>query len=89
MAFNNPKPAQQAKTKGASGGGELNTLVKAEKMMQIAFVLPVSVLVGWLGGVGLDRWLHQDWIYIPGILLGAAAGFIQIFKLVLGNEGSK
>ncbi len=87
MAFNNPKPAQQGKT-GSAGGG-LNSLVKAEKMMQIAFVLPVSVLVGWLGGVGLDRWLHQDWIYIVGILLGAAAGFLQIFKLVLAPEANQ
>ena len=88
MAFNNPRPEQQEKTDGRSGGG-LNSLVKAEKMMQIAFVLPVSVLVGWLGGVGLDRWLHQDWIYIAGILLGAAAGFVQIFRLVLAPEAKK
>ena len=58
-------------------------------MMQIAFVLPVSVLVGWLAGAGMDRWVHQDWMYIAGILLGAVAGFVQIFRLVLGPEATK
>jgi ATP synthase protein I len=33
----------------------------------------------------LDKWLHQHWIYIPGLLLGAAAGFVQIFRVVLAQ----
>ena len=37
-------------------------------------------------GAGLDKWLHQQWIYIAGIILGCVAGFIQIFRLVLGQE---
>ena len=61
-------------------------IMRAEKMTQIAFILPAAVLVGWLGGAGLDKWLHQHWIYILGILLGCVAGFIQIFRLVLGTE---
>lgn len=72
---NNPKP-----TPG------LRALVRAERMTQIAFILPAAVLVGWLAGAGLDKWLHQHWIYLVGIILGCAAGFIQIFRLVLGPE---
>ena len=34
-------------------------------------------------GVGLDKWLHQHWIYIAGMIVGAAAGFVQIFRVVL------
>lgn len=61
-------------------------LVHAERLTQIAFILPAAVVVGWLAGAGLDKWLHQHWIYLVGIILGCAAGFVQIFRLVLGQE---
>jgi ATP synthase protein I len=64
----------------------VDSLVRAEKLTQIAFILPAAVVVGWLGGAGLDKWLHQDWIYLAGIVLGCVAGFVQIFRLVLGQE---
>lgn len=63
-----------------------NPLVQAEKMMQIAFILPAAVVAGWLIGAGLDRWLHQHWIYLAGIVIGAVAGFIDIFRIVLGTS---
>ena len=63
----------------------MHALVEAEKMMQIAFVIPAGTLVGWLIGAGLDHWLHTTWIYIPGLLLGAVAGFVQMFRTVLQN----
>ena len=61
-----------------SGGGGLGDLVKAESMIQLAIALPLGCLLGWLLGSWLDRHLHQSWIGIVGILLGAAGGFIQI-----------
>jgi F0F1-type ATP synthase assembly protein I len=66
--------------------GPVNSIVRAERLMQIAFILPAAVLVGWLVGAGLDKWLHQHWIYLAGIILGCAAGFVQIVRLVQGNE---
>lgn len=60
----------------------MQTLVRAEKLTQIAFILPVSLVVGWVMGAGLDKWLHQSWIYLAGIVLGIAAGFVQILKMV-------
>ncbi|RRA49659.1 AtpZ/AtpI family protein [Acidipila sp. EB88] len=62
--------------------GSMQALVKAEKLSQVAFALPVSVLVGWLLGAGLDKLLHQHWIYIAGLLLGVVAGFIQVFRMI-------
>ena len=85
MAFNNPKPRNTSAGKTDRGG--IDTLVRAEKMTQIAFVLPAAVLVGWLAGAGLDKWLHTHWIYIPGILLGVVAGFVQIFRLIATAGG--
>ena len=72
-------------TPGAGGkrSGGLDALVKAEKLSQIAFVLPVSVVVGWGAGVLLDRWLHQHWIYIVGLILGSIAGLVEAVRLAL------
>ncbi len=63
-------------------GGSVQALVKAEKLTQIAFILPISVAVGWLLGVLLDKLLHQHWIYIVGLVLGMLAGFVQLFRMI-------
>ena len=65
---------------GKTGGkGALGELVKAESMIQLAIALPAGCVIGWLIGAWLDRHFHQNWMGIVGILLGAAAGFMQIF----------
>jgi F0F1-type ATP synthase assembly protein I len=64
---------------GKKNGG-LHDLVKAESMIQVALVLPAACLIGALGGSALDKHFHTGWIAVTGILLGAAAGFIQIYK---------
>ncbi|MGA7317484.1 MAG: AtpZ/AtpI family protein, partial [Silvibacterium sp.] len=60
-----------------------DTLVQAERLLQIALVLPAAVLIGWGGGVLLDRWLHQDWIYIVGLIFGAVAGLLEAVRQAL------
>ncbi|HEY0785363.1 MAG TPA: AtpZ/AtpI family protein [Acidobacteriaceae bacterium] len=84
MAYNNPDPRESSAGKPDRGG--IQTLIRAEKMTQIAFILPAGVLVGWLLGAGLDKWLHTHWLYIVGILLGVVAGFVQIFRLVASTN---
>jgi F0F1-type ATP synthase assembly protein I len=64
----------------AGGKGALGELVKAESMIQLAIALPAGCVIGWLVGSWLDRHFHQGWISIVGILVGALAGFIQIFR---------
>ncbi|MEO6983256.1 MAG: AtpZ/AtpI family protein [Edaphobacter sp.] len=59
--------------------GVLGDLVKAESMIQLALALPAGCLIGWLIGSWLDGHFHQSWISIAGIILGAIAGFVQIF----------
>lgn len=70
---------QDSGTKGG-GKGPLGELVKAESMIQLAIALPAGCVIGWLAGSWLDRHFHQGWISIVGILLGALAGFVQIFR---------
>ena len=65
-----------------SQNGAMKSLVQVESLIQLALVLPIATVVGLLIGMGLDKWLHQHWIYIPGMILGAAAGFVQIFRVV-------
>jgi F0F1-type ATP synthase assembly protein I len=67
--------ADEPKKRGAMG-----ELVTAEAMIQLAIALPAACLIGWLGGSWLDRHFHQGWMAIVGILLGAVAGFMQIFR---------
>ena len=67
-------------------GGAIKSLVQVESLIQLALMIPIATVIGWLIGAGLDKWLHQHWIYIPGLLLGAAAGFVQIFRVVLAQS---
>jgi F0F1-type ATP synthase assembly protein I len=79
-------PVPNPKSSGGKSSGALGGLVRAERLMQIAFILPTAVVVGWLFGYLLDKWLHQHWIYIVGILLGSVAGFVEVFHIVQKNE---
>jgi ATP synthase protein I len=65
---NKPKPT-----------GSLGNLVQAESMLQMAIALPAGCLIGWFLGDRLDHHFHTSWMAITGILLGIAAGFIQLF----------
>jgi ATP synthase protein I len=60
--------------------GALGELVKAESMIQLAIALPAGCLIGWFAGSWADEHFHQSWIGIVGIVLGAVAGFVQIFR---------
>jgi ATP synthase protein I len=82
---NSSKGVSGGGSKGKHDSGAMKSLVQVESLIQLALLLPAATVIGWLIGVGLDRWLHQQWIYIAGLILGAAAGFVQIFRVVLGQ----
>ncbi len=60
--------------------------VQAEKLMQIAFVLPCAAFIGWLAGVWLDGRFHQTWIDIAGIVFGSVSGLVYVVRLVLATD---
>jgi F0F1-type ATP synthase assembly protein I len=64
-------------------GERENFWVQAARYSQLALVLPAGVVVGWLIGAALDRWLHTTWLYLAGILLGIAAGFTELVRAAL------
>jgi ATP synthase protein I len=85
MPSQNPVPDN--KTPGKAAGG-FQSLVQAEKLMQIAFVLPSAMIVGWLGGAWADSKLHQSWMTIVGVILGCVAGLYYVIRLAIDAEKS-
>jgi ATP synthase protein I len=59
----------------------LQGLVRADAIVQIAIALPLSALLGWALGDFLGRRFHQEWMAVAGLLLGIAAGFVQVVRL--------
>jgi hypothetical protein len=91
MAFNRPIP-ESTKTPKTSGGtgannGGIQTLVQAEKLTQIAVLLPSAAFIGWLAGAWLDGKLHQSWIGLAGILFGGISGLVYVVRLVMASGG--
>ena len=49
----------------------------------LAFMLPIATFLGYAFGYLLDRAFGTHWIYIPGLLLGIAAGFVQLIRQLM------
>jgi ATP synthase protein I len=82
MTLADPTPDRKDLDRQDSGRKE-NFYVQAARYSQLAFILPAALVVGWLVGSALDRWLHTTWLYLAGILLGIAAGFFELIRTVL------
>jgi len=54
--------------------------VQFGRYSQLAFMLPAGTVAGFLLGTLLDRWLHVTWINVVGLLLGTAAGLIEVIR---------
>jgi ATP synthase protein I len=50
------------------------------RYMSLAMALPVSTFVGYAIGYGLDRWLGTGFLKIVFLLLGIAAGFVELIR---------
>ncbi|HUX44084.1 MAG TPA: AtpZ/AtpI family protein [Terracidiphilus sp.] len=79
------RPIPEARRRGKTTPG-LHALVEAEKMIQIAILMPVTAVLGWLLGAWLDGKLHQQWIGVAGILIGGVAGLAYVIRLALAAE---
>jgi F0F1-type ATP synthase assembly protein I len=83
MPFHRAIPESKPPAKATSG---LGAYVEAEKLMQIAFVLPSAVVIGWLAGALADHLLHQKWIVIVGIVLGSISGLVFVVQTAVAAE---
>jgi len=64
--------------------GMMGAWIQAEKMVQIALVLPCAAFIGWAIGVGLDHLFHQSWISIAGVIFGVIAGLVGVVRMAIG-----
>ena len=66
-------------------------MVMVGEYASLAFLLPAATFVGYAIGYLLDRLFHTHFLYIPFLILGIAAGFVQLIRHVTRdtrNDGS-
>ncbi len=84
MPFNNPIPGHNSNQPGdRKPSTGLAALVQAEKLVQVAILLPSSAFIGWLFGAWADRRFHQDWISLVGVAFGGIAGLVYVVRLAI------
>ncbi|MGA7244946.1 MAG: AtpZ/AtpI family protein [Terracidiphilus sp.] len=64
----------------------VEAVVQAEKLLQVALMLPCAAVVGWLIGAWADKHFHQTWIAITGIVFGAISGLVYVIRMALTAE---
>jgi len=83
MPWNRPIPDSNPRGKAS---GIVVAIVQAEKLIQVALVLPCAAFIGWLGGAWLDSRLHQHWIGAVGVMFGGASGLVYVVRLALAAD---
>jgi len=84
MAFIRPNPNDKPRSVASSG---VSALVEAEKMMQIALLLPCAAFIGWLLGAWIGGRLHQSWMGLAGIVFGGISGLVYVVRLAIAAAG--
>lgn len=63
--------------------GDRKPYILFARYSAIIFILPTCLLVGYFMGQQLDDWLETSpALTVVFLLLGAAAGFLQVFRLL-------
>jgi uncharacterized membrane protein YfcA len=78
-------PNSNADGRSRSGGG-FGSLVQAEKLMQVAFVLPAALVICWALGWWIAGHTHQKWIEIAGIVFGCIVGLVYVIQMAIAVE---
>ncbi len=56
----------------------------------VGLTLVICTMLGFVGGHYLDRWLGTSpWLMLVGLLLGIAAGFLNLFRAVGLFDGER
>jgi len=57
------------------------------ELSTVGLTLVVATVLGLAGGYYLDRWLGTSpWLTLIGLLLGIAAGFVNLFRSIKRAE---
>lgn len=79
----NAHGASDDSSQGGLGGSMIGAWIQAEKMIQIAMVLPCAAFIGWLPGYWLDRHFHQTWMATAGVVFGIIAGLVAAIRMAM------
>jgi F0F1-type ATP synthase assembly protein I len=66
-----------------NGKPQQNVWRQIGKYSHLAFILPVSVVVGIVIGTALDHRFGTRWMAIAGLLLGCVAGFFELIRTIV------
>jgi ATP synthase protein I len=80
MPYHRPIPDENPRGKPS---GLIGALIEAEKLIQIALILPCAAVVGWLIGAWIGSRLHHPWIALVGIAFGGFSGLVYVVRLAL------
>ena len=80
MTYHPPIPGRDGHGKSST---VVSAIVQAEKLVQIALILPCAAFIGWLGGAWLGSHLHASWLGGLGAAFGGAAGLVYVIRLAL------
>jgi F0F1-type ATP synthase assembly protein I len=53
----------------------------------LGVMMPAATITGYLIGLALDRWLGTNFLYSVFLILGIAAGFMELLRIVSRNSG--
>jgi ATP synthase protein I len=63
---------------------------QAAVLSGVGLTLVIATVLGLWGGYALDGWLGTSpWLTLVGLLLGIAAGFVNLFRAVGLFDGEK
>jgi ATP synthase protein I len=88
MAFNSPIPPDSSSRGRSRSSGGVQSLVQAEKLMQIALLLPCAMLIGWGAGWWIDHHFHTHWATIAGLIFGLTSGMVSVIRMALAAGNS-
>jgi len=78
-----------------NGPPKLIRMVDVLRLLTFGWYFATCLGVGLVGGLLIDRWLKTaPWFLLAGLLLGTAAGFYGMFKMLMpvyqgkGDRGS-
>jgi uncharacterized membrane protein YfcA len=83
MPFHRDLPESKP-TEKSSGG--LAAYIAAEKLLNIAAVMPAAVAICGGAGWWVGNRLHQHWIFIVGIVFGCISGLFYVIQQAIAAE---